>query len=333
MFKAIFVANLRVKLMAMAMAIALWFFAINRYTEEITEVVDVEIIVPQEFTLLKQSTNNVIIKLIGPQEVVDGISNLITDNKIKARCQISVGEIDEKEDTVRKSLMITNENLNLPDDIRLESVFPDKVEVVLSRLEKKYLSVRLKKNGQPAPGFTIKNEFIYPGEVEVEGPADILKSISHIYTDVIDIGGITSEKNKTFPWIIDLEQSVRIVQDEANIDIPVKTEEQVRVWFSVSELHDVKTLQKVKVVLLQPTNFPYQVTLQDENIDLTVNGPKMVVDKLTSDDIIAYVDVRSLKPPGPYKQPVLVDLPNGVEVEDEIPVIHVDLNDNEVAPE
>lgn len=317
-------------MMALAMAIALWFFALNRYTDEISEVIDVEIMVPQEFTLLNQSTTNVIIKLSGPQELVEQISKLISEKKIKARCQISDKEISNQLDTMTKSLTITKENFNLPDDIRLESVFPDTVDVELSRLEKKYLNVRIQKQGLPAPGYIIKNEFVYPGEVEVIGPSNILKSISLIDTIAIDIGGITSEKNKTFPWIIDIEQNIKVLNGEENLEIPIICKEQVRVWFSISELVVVKTLEKIKVTILLPANFPYVVTIQDETVNLTVKGPKAIVEKLTAEDVIAYVDIRSLKPPGPYKQPVLVDLPKGLEVQDRLPEIHVDIQDKEL---
>lgn len=310
--------------MALAMAIALWFFAINRYTKEITEVVDVEVLMPPEFTMLNKSTNSVIINLKGPQKLIDQVSDLISDQKIKARCQIPL-KIDESDDPIKKSIIISKGNLNLPDDIRVESIYPDKVDVEFSKLEKKYLNVRLKKQGEPATGYTLENEFVYPDVVEVIGPSNILKLISHIDTVPIDIAEITSEKNKTFPWIIDIKQTVEIKRDDKPVLIPIKCEEQIRVWLSISELQDEKIMEKVKIAILQPTNYPYKITLQDEYINLTVNGPKLMVNKLTGQDVTAYVDVSSLKPPGPYKQPVRVNLPNGIKIKDKLPEVHIDL--------
>lgn len=327
MIKSFFVGNLRVKFLAMAMAVALWFFAINRYTEEITEVIDVEVTIPPEFTLLSQSTNNVIIKLNGPQELIDEISGMISDNQIKARFQISANDIGELNDTLNKSVPISIENFNLPHDIKLVSVFPGSIDIELSRLEKKYLKVRLQKQGKPAQGFSLENEFVYPSEVEVTGPSNILKTLSEIETVPIDIAGITSEKNKTFPWIIGIDQNVRIAGEEETRFISIKCDEKVRVWFSISELQEVKTLSKIKVTVLLSTNFPYKVTLEEEIVDIVVTGPKLLVDNLASENIVAYVDVRLLLPPGPYKQPIFFDLPHGVVVRDQVPEILVDLQE------
>lgn len=311
--------------MALAMAIALWFFAINRYTKEITEVIDLQVLIPSGFTLLNQSTENVIINLKGPQKVIDKISDLVRDKKIKARCQIPSDSINESEDPIKRTISISKDNLNLPGDVRLESAYPESVDIELSRLEKKYLNVRIKTKGQPDPGYEIRNEFVYPREVLVTGPANVLKLASEIETAPIDIRGITSDKNKTFPWVIDIEQGVKVTRNDKTELVPVKCEEEVRIWFSISELQEVKTLDKVRINLLRPTNFPYKVTLQDEYISLELKGPKLVIDKLTPEDAIAYVDVGLLTPPGPYNQPVLLNLPKGVELSGKTPEIHVDL--------
>ncbi|MGR3219356.1 MAG: CdaR family protein [Candidatus Anammoxibacter sp.] len=324
MIKAAIFGNLRVKLMALAMAIALWFFAINRYTEEITEVIDVEILMPPEFTILSQSTNSVIVSLKGPLELIDQVSNLISDQKIKVRCQIPLN-IDGLNDPIKKTITISRNNLNIPDDIKIESIYPDRVDVEFSRLEKRYLHVNLQKKGHPAAGYTIENELIYPGELEVVGPSSLLKLASHINTKPIDITGITTEKNKTFPWTIDIEQNIEIKRDGKTLLVPVKCDEQVRVWFSISELQEAKTLENVKIAILRPADYPYQVTLQDENVNLTVKGPKLMVNKLTKEDVSVYVDVSLLKPPGPYKQRVHVSLPSGIVIKGQAPEVHIDL--------
>lgn len=310
--------------MALAMAVALWFFAINRYTNELSEVVYLEISIPLGFTILNQSAEYVTVNLKGPQKLIDQFNKLITDNKIKVQCRIP-DDIDKEADPIKKSIILTRDHLNLPDDIILESIYPDTVNVELSRLEKKYISVRLVKQGQPASGFTIENEFVYPGEVEVIGASNIIKSVSQINTIPINISGITSEKNRTFPWIINVEQNVEVTQNGVNTLIPIKCKEQVRVWFSISELQNEKTLSKININILHPTDYPYHVTLQESYIDLTVKGSKLMIDKLTAKDVISYIDVSLLKPPGPYKQPINVKLPKGIEIKDQTPAVLVDL--------
>ena len=312
--------------MALAMSVALWFFAVNRYPDEITAVVDVEILMPIEFTMLSQSTNSVVVSLKGPQKLIEQVSSLISDKKIKAKCQIPLN-IDGLDDPIKKSITISRNNLHLPDEIIIESIYPDRVDVEFSRLEKIYLNVSLQKEGHPATGYKIENEFVYPDEVEVMGPSSLLKSISHINTKPIDLAGVTTEKNKTFPWTIEIEQNIEIKRDGKTLTVPIKCNEDVRVWFSISELQEVKTLENVKIAILKPADYPYQVTIQDGEVNLTVKGPKLMINKLTNEDVLAYVDVSLLRPPGPYKQRVHISLPNSMELQDQAPEVHIDLEE------
>ena len=46
---------------------------------------------------------------------------------------------------------------------------------------------------------------------------------------------------------------------------------------------------------------------------------------LNPKDIMAYIDVSSLSPPGPYNQPVICNIPEGLEIDGNPPESHVDI--------
>ena len=77
--------------------------------------------------------------------------------------------------------------------------------------------------------------------------------------------------------------------------------------------------------MLHPINYDFKVKLKDEYIDLSLKGPKLMLDRLNSKDITAYIDVSSLTPPGPYKQPVDCTIPEGLEIVGNPPEVHVDV--------
>ena len=52
MIKEIFTGNILTKFMALVMAVALWLYAINRQTEDLTEVVKLNVSVPEGITVL-----------------------------------------------------------------------------------------------------------------------------------------------------------------------------------------------------------------------------------------------------------------------------------------
>lgn len=326
MIKDIFTGNILTKLMALAMAVALWFYAINRHTGDLMEVVKLNVSVPDGTTILEQGTKEVTIHLRGPQNIIDNLKDMIKEQKIRATYVIpeSQNKIEAEE---KRTILISREHLNLPNDIKLISVYPDKVDLLLGKLQKKRLKVDLQKKGEPAIGYVIANEFVFPGEVEVTGPLNVLKEISSINTVPIDIDGITTEQNRTFPWRIEIDQKVTVNRGDKNISVPVVCKADVRVWLQVIEKQDTKTFEKVKIKIMRPSEYPYEIKLQDEFTNIKIKGPKLLLDKLNVEDIILYIDVASLKPPGPYKQPIKYNLPKSIELVDKLPEIHVDIRE------
>ena len=171
----------------------------------------------------------------------------------------------------------------------------------------------------------MSSEFFYPREVLVTGPVNILKEADTINTRVINIRGITSEQNRTFPWVVDMENAISIVKDDKYISVPVKCEAEINVWFHVTEEMGSKIFDNVKVNVFQPVNYDYKVKLKEEYISLSLKGSKLTLDTLNSKDIMAYIDVSSLSPPGPYNQPVICNIPKELEIEGNPPESHVDI--------
>ena len=58
---------------------------------------------------------------------------------------------------------------------------------------------------------------------------------------------------------------------------------------------------------------------------MSLKGSKLMLDMLNVKDIMAYIDVSSLSPPGPYNQPVICNIPEGLELEGNPPESLVDI--------
>ncbi len=310
--------------MALVMAMVLWFYATSRHTGDIKEDLQLTINAPSGLTILDMSVNVVTVSLSGPQNIIDNIDDMIKNNEIKARLDIpEVSNVED--DNYKKSFRLTRRNFNFPKEIRLTSITPNEIEITLGRLEKKYVKVQVQKKGTPALGYEINSEFFFPREVLVMGPVNILKDAETINTSVVNVGAITSEQNRTFPWVVDIENTITIVKDDKYISVPVKCDERVNVWFHVNEQMGTKIFDNVKVNIFHPVNYDHKVTLKEEFISLSLKGSKLMLDMLSSKDIMAYIDVSSLSPPGPYNQPVICKLPEGLEIDGDPPESHVDI--------
>ena len=310
--------------MALIMAVVLWFYAINKYTGEIEEDIQLAINTPAGLTVLDTSSNVVTVGLSGPRNIIDRVSDMIKDNKITARYDFTDMD-DIQNDEFAKTIRISRRNFNFPQEIRLDSIVPNRIDVVLGRLASKYLEVQIEKKGVLALGYEITNAYFYPHEVLVTGPANVLKEAEVINTKPIDVNELTSDQSRTFPWTVGLEQSISFLRDDKYVSVPINCEEKVNVWFQVSEQQDIKTFEKIKVNVLHPINYNFKVKLKDEYIDLNLKGPKLMIDRLNSKDITAFIDVSSLSPPGPYKQPVDCIIPEGLEIVGNPPEVHVDI--------
>lgn len=324
MLKKLFLSNLRAKFMALIMAFSLWLYAINRHTGEIIEDIPLTINAPAGLTILDTSSSVVTVSLSGPQNIIDRTSKMIKSNKVVARYDFS--EINNiHEDKFTRTIRLNRRIFNFPQEIRINAIVPNRIDVTLGRLESKFIKVQIQKKGVPVAGYQITSDFFYPQEVLVTGPANILKAAETINTLPIDISGITSDQNRTFPWTIELEKKVFVIKDDKYISVPIRCDDDVDVWFHISDQIDSKIIKNIKVNVMHPVNYGYEVKLKDENVDLSLKGPKLILDRLKPEDIVAYIDVSSLKPPGPYKLLVNCTIPDKVEIDGKPPEVHVDI--------
>ncbi len=310
--------------MALIMAIALWFYAINKHTGDIKEDLQLTINAPSGLTILDNSSDIVTVGLSGPQNLIDKVSDMIKDKEIKAR--IDIPDIkDTEEANYTRTIRLTRRNFNFPQEIRLNSIVPNEIDIILGRLDRKYVKVQIQKKGTPALGYEITSEFFYPREVLVTGSVNILKEADTINTNLIDVSRLTSEQNRTFPWVVDLEGGISVVKDDKYVSLPVQCDEKINVWFQVTEKMETKMFDQVKINVFHPVNYDYRVKLKEEYVSLTLKGPKLKLDMLNSEDIMAYIDVTSLSPPGPYNKPVICNIPEGLRIEGNPPECNSDV--------
>ncbi len=315
----------------MIMALALWFYAINKHTGDIKEDIQLTINAPPGLTVLDTSSNMVTVGVSGTQTTIDRISDMIKDNKIKARFDIpDISDVDE--DNYKRTIRLTKRNFNFPREVRLSSIVPREIDITLGRLESNYIKVQIQKKGVPALGYEITSEFFYPNRVLVTGPVNILKEADTINTSPLDLSGITSEQNRTFPWSIDLEDFISVTRDGKYVSVPVQCDEKINVWFQVSEQVDIKVFEKVKINVFHPVEYDFKVKLKEEYINLSLKGPRLKLEALSPEDIMAYIDVSSLRPPGPYNQSVICKIPEGLKLDGAPPEAHIDIVEPTVEP-
>ena len=230
------------------------------------------------------------VKIIGAQSVLENVKQTI--------CAIDISGI--KEDLNRKiKVKAVDVNGNEVKEVKVE---PDIVEVSISMTRgypEKRLTVKPKIVGKPAPGYYISEILSSPNEIKIFGNYSKISNIEFLETIPIDVSRITNTLSVKVPPA--LEEGLNIVEGEVEL---------IKVTIQVKEVIIQKILKNISVI---PQNLSPFVSceIKPEVVDITVEGKNILVDKLKTEDIKAFVEFTdNFKVEQKVK--IQVDLPEGI---------------------
>ena len=232
------------------------------------------------------------VKIIGAQSVLESVKQTI--------CAIDISGI--KED-LNKKIKVRAVDVN-GNDIKEVKIEPDIVEVSISLTRgypEKQLAVKPKIVGKPAPGYYISEILSSPDEIKIFGNYSKINSIEFLETIPIDVSGITKTLSVKVPPTLD--EGLNIAEGEVEL---------IEVAIQVKEAIIDKTLKNIPVLLQNISPF-VSCEIRPEIVDITVEGKNVLVDKLKTEDIKAFVKfMDNFKVEQKVK--VQVDLPEGISL-------------------
>ncbi|MDR2602031.1 MAG: hypothetical protein LBC53_06225 [Spirochaetaceae bacterium] len=172
---------------------------------------------------------------------------------------------------------------------------PNEIRLELDKIASKTVSITPNITGSPQKGYRIASTRIFPPALRVDGPESLLKKISSLQTEPIDVSG----KNSSFSI------SAKILNQEPLLElIGSKTAE-----FSV-EIRPEALVKKIENIAIQPINLSKDFTVELKETTGTVtihltNGaprPNITTAVLT-------VNCAGIIQEGSYTLPVKVILP------------------------
>lgn len=84
-------------------------------------------------------------------------------------------------------------SLPLPNGIKLDEIQPRQIAVKLETVEIKEVPVNAVTEGQLPEGFEIYSQAVTPQKVRVRGPANLMRALSSVTTDKVDLAGKTAD--------------------------------------------------------------------------------------------------------------------------------------------
>jgi hypothetical protein len=178
--KNILRGNSWLKIISLFIAIFIWIYVIGGKKYDINLHAGLKIYaLPKGLAISNTLPKKIIVKLRGSK-----VSFMKLNKKIYFR--INGSSLLSKKNT----LILSQSYLDLPSSIRVVSIYPKIIPVIISRIVVKYIKVLPLFKGKLKMGYHLKNISFFPQYVKVKGPKDIVDNLSVITTKKININNL-----------------------------------------------------------------------------------------------------------------------------------------------
>ena len=168
--------NLGLKALALALAVAAWWFVAGESKVLVGVTVPLEIRnVPKGLTLTNKPERQVEVRLSGPSSLLSGIRP----------AEISAGVDLTAAREGRQSFTMDDRAVKVPPGIKVQRIFPASVEVVLVRTERRSVPVSVRLGGEGALRRRVAKVEIDPPSLEVEALPEEFARMPVLYTEEV----------------------------------------------------------------------------------------------------------------------------------------------------
>jgi YbbR domain-containing protein len=289
--------NLDIKILALAMAIVLWFYISSEYNITAERYFDIEIrpINLAENLSIKSIRDKISVGIDGPKNILENLSS-----------QKIVGTVDLRniEEPGKYQL---EANVIIPKNTNVTRIIPNEVTVEVEEILEQKFQIEYNIIGLPERGYSLEDEpDIIPREVTIIGPDTLLKQIEQARID-IDISAIRENIN-TEEIITVYDRNGKEINDlliKPNI---------VSVSIKVGEGYPEKTLSIKPRIIGKPAPEYYISKIEANPNFLNVYGNYSKIDKLDFLETIP-IDVNGITKTLTVKIPPIIG--EGIYISDE----------------
>lgn len=183
-FKNLIRKNLLLKIISVLFAVIIWGYVVGGTKQEVSLKAGLVLSgLPKGYALSNELPRTVKLKVEGTR-----VSLMKLDKQVFFN--INGYSLLAKKNTV----ILGNSYINLPQGVKIVSVYPRIIPVNLSRIKKLYVKVLPVTSGTLPKGYYVKSLTVFPKYVPVEGPKDIVGNLAVITTMDINLNGLTGNK-------------------------------------------------------------------------------------------------------------------------------------------
>lgn len=284
-FKKIFLEDWVMKLVALAITLALWLGVTGLSTPTTQRLTTVP--------LTLRFSNNIEITNSPIQEV-----DLVVTGDKRRLAQINKNDLVVSMDISDvlpgdRVINLTPQTVavSLPTGVKLDEIQPSRIAIRIEAVEEKEIAVKAETYGEVPDGYEIYSETITPPRVRVRGPATFIRTLASVSTERIDLSNRTADFTvKQVPVSVANPKASVL---ETVVDVVFRIgEKRVERVYSVS----VEGGRRATVVLFGGKSVFEHVRTEDLNVELIKNAAGIEEPRLTLPPALdGKVEVRSVK--------------------------------------
>ena len=279
------VHNWHIKLLSLALAAMLWVYVDNLKAKEMFFSVPLEVRnIPSDHMVSNELPRNVKVVLKGKESSLA----LVNEDILAAYVDFEQRARQRSRDIVRV------DKQNLPRGVSVKEINPAAVEAEMEVIKRKKVKVVPSIYESVPFGYQLENVELGPEDVEIEGPVSLVNRIDSVYTEDIDVSGLTETTIKEVKIKLDNDKLSLAAGDTVNVKAVVK------------EVYIVKHVEDVPIV---PVNLKegLRALLPGSAVSVLVKIPKRMEHGITRDIVVAMVECESIEDPGVFHLPVILE--------------------------
>jgi len=284
-----FTKNVSLKITAVVITLLLWFIVTSSRTVEMVKKVPINFITAQDLVVGVDTPRDADVRLTGPSAFMR-----------KAMERPNVMNVDLRDKKPGFYVYKLNENqINLPLGVKVIGLYPSDISVRIEPLKSKNVKVVPSFVGDLPQGYKIKATSVEPSSIEVRGPESVVSKMEDVYTEMVDLNQVNKPTSRTVGLDPKYKDKIKDAsQDKFTLYIDV-------VPFVVT--------QKFYGIKVNVVGAAGKYKTSANKVNVTVLGPKLLMEKFTVSDINATIDI-SFNAPGSADEDVVVKLPEGINL-------------------
>lgn len=265
----------------------------------------VDVDVPEGWAVWEKSVHRVNILFRGSREDIRYL------NKEQLRVVIPMPNPSYGKET---SIRLSEKFLKNPTGAKVVRFSPSDIVVKLDQEDERSLPVKAATEGSLPQDFDIERIVCTPASVRVTGARQVLDGMVSIQTEPISLKDRQVSFKESIPIALPQAGRMRVEPDWVSVEFILEQRSSSRVFDHVD----------VKVVC--SAGETRQFNIHPQTISVTVKGQKQRIEQMLPTDVFAYVSCASLVENTGYEMPIVVNLPDGIQlVKTDPAVVHVNI--------